>query len=104
MSERFDPRKESERAGARGYSYFDGIEYRYPPAARRAKADVELAELKSMRATGILHKRTRFGEREVELWYRSDAELRDAIAMLEAELNPTRPRNVMVRSAPNKGW
>ena len=100
MSGKYDPRKESRRAGARGYADFDEIGYRTPADARRAKADVDLHELKSMRASGVLH--TKFGEREV--WFRSDAELAAAIAALQAELNPTRPRNVMVRPAQNKGW
>jgi hypothetical protein len=100
MSRPYDERLESRRAGAPGYSSFDGIEYGQPSAARRAKAAVELAELRSLRASGVLH--TRFGEREI--WFKSDGELRDAIAALEAELNPTRPRNVMVRPINQKGW
>jgi hypothetical protein len=56
-----------------------------------------LAELKNMRASGVL--RTRIGEREV--YFKSDAELLAAISVLEAELNPQRPRNVTCKG-PNK--
>jgi len=45
---------------------------------------------------------TEFGEREI--WFKTDKELLGAIAAIEAELNPQRPRNVMVRPAQNKGW
>ncbi len=96
----YDQEMESRRAGARGYFEFDGIGYANPGEAGLAKADVMLAELKTLRATGVLH--TRFGEREI--WFKSDAELRDAIAALEAELNPQRPRNVMCRPVTHKGW
>ena len=92
--------RNDRRAGARGYADFDGINWGRPADARRAAADVRLAELRAARGAGILH--VRFGEREV--WYRSDAELVAAIAALEAELNPTRPRNVMVRPVTQKGW
>ena len=57
----------------------------------------QLAELKNMRASGVL--RTRIGEREV--YFKSDAELLAAISVLEAELNPQRPRNVTCKG-PNK--
>ena len=100
MSGKYDQRKESSRAGARGYADFDGIGYATPADAGRAAADVRLAELKALRAKGTLH--VKFGEREV--WFRSDAELAAAIAALTAELNPTRPKNVMVRPTTNKGW
>ncbi len=100
MTRPYDPQEENRRAGARGYFEFDGIGYRNPTEAGLARADVLLAELKGLRASGLLH--TKFGEREV--WFKSDAELRDAIAALEAELNPTRPRNVICRPICNKGW
>jgi hypothetical protein len=92
--------RRDDRAGARGYADFDGIFYGRPADARRAAANVRLAELKALRASGKL--RVRFGEREVT--YKSDGELRDAIAALEAELNPQRVRNVVVRPISNKGW
>jgi len=78
----------------------DRIYWRYPGVARAAEARDQLAELKNMRASGVL--RTRIGEREV--LFRTDAELLAAIAALEAELNPQRPRNVMCRPVSNKGW
>ncbi len=94
------PRKHDSRAGAPGYSDYDGISWGRPADARRAKAAVQLAELKSMRGSGVLH--TKIGDREV--WYRSDAELVAAIASLEAELSPQRVRNVVCRPVSNKGW
>lgn len=64
----------------------------------------ELEALKGTRATGA--HRIRFADREV--FYRSDAELRNAIAALEAELEQATgspsPRNVIIRTAPAKGW
>jgi hypothetical protein len=80
-----------------GDPYYDGINYGYP-TLRRAKD--QLAELKNMRASGVL--RTRIGEREV--YFKSDAELLAAISALEAELNPQRSRNVTCRPISNKGW
>jgi hypothetical protein len=79
---------------------YGGIYWRFPDLARLAEAKDQLAELKNMRASGVL--RTRIGEREV--YFRSDAELAAAIASLTPELNPQRPRNVMVRPVSNKGW
>jgi hypothetical protein len=96
----YNERKESSRAGARGYFQYEGIGYATPAEARKAAADAQLHELKSMRGSGVLH--VKFGEREV--WFKSDAELRDAIASLEAELNPQRPRNVVCRPSMRKGW
>jgi hypothetical protein len=100
MNKPYDPAEENRRSGARGYFEFDGIGYRTPGEAGRARADVMLAELKGLRGSGVLH--TKFGEREV--WFRSDAEIVAAIAALEAQLNPTRPRSVMCRPATRKGW
>jgi hypothetical protein len=79
---------------------YGGIYWRFPDLARLAEAKDQLAELKTMRASGVL--KTRIGEREV--YFKSDAELLAAIAALEAELNPGRPRNVMVRPISNKGF
>jgi hypothetical protein len=61
---------------------------------------MERIPAQNMRASGVL--RTRIGEREV--YFKSDAELLAAISALETELNPGRPRNVMVRPVSNKGW
>jgi hypothetical protein len=80
--------------------YYDRIYWRYPGVARAAEARDQLAELKTMRSSGVL--RTRIGEREV--YFKSDAELLAAIAALETELNPKRPKNVMCRPVSNKGW
>lgn len=64
----------------------------------------ELDQLRAVRGGG--EHRVRFADREV--WYRSDAELRSAIAALEAELKQATgspsPRSVIVRAAPYKGW
>lgn len=64
----------------------------------------ELEKLRGTRATGA--NRIRFADREV--FYRTDAELRNAIAALEAELKQATgsvsPRNVIIRTAPAKGW
>jgi len=64
----------------------------------------ELDQLRAVRGGG--EHRVRFADREV--WYRTDAELRSAIAALQAELaeatgSPS-PRNVIIRTAPSKGW
>jgi hypothetical protein len=83
-----------------GDPYYDRIFYRYPDLARQAEAKDQLAELKNMRASGVL--RTRIGEREV--YFKTDAELVAAISALETELNPKRPKNVMCRPVSNKGW
>ena len=64
-----------------------------------AELQAAIAELKRARASGA--RRVEFGERRVEL--RSDAELANALAALEAEIGgSTVPRNVIVRSS--KGW
>jgi hypothetical protein len=60
----------------------------------------QIEELKRVRATGT--RSVQFGERRVE--FKTDVELTAAISALEAELNPDRVRNVMVRPATNKGW
>jgi hypothetical protein len=65
-----------------------------------ATLQTQLDTLKAARASGT--RLVRFGERETR--FRSDAELTNAIAALEAELNPQRPRNVVLRPSPNKGF
>jgi hypothetical protein len=54
-----------------GDPYYDRIYYGFPGLARQAEAKDQLAELKTMRASGVL--RTRIGEREV--YFKSDAAL-----------------------------
>ena len=66
-----------------------------------ASLRVQLEALKASRRSGVT--RTRFGEREVS--YRTDNEMRDAIAALEAEIaaldgSPV-VRSINIR---NKGW
>ena len=79
--------------------YYDRIYWRYPGVARQAEAKDQLAELKNMRASGVL--RTRIGEREV--YFKTDTELLGAIAALEAELNPQRPKNVTAPASVTSG-
>jgi hypothetical protein len=57
---------------------YGGIYWRYPGLARKMEAKDELAALKQMRASGVLH--TRFGEREV--WFKSDKDLLGATGAL----------------------
>lgn len=65
---------------------------------------IELENLRSIRAGGV-HS-IREGDREVA--HRSDAEIVAAIRALEAELakavGATQPQNVIIRTAPAKGW
>ena len=79
--------------------YYDRIYWRYPGVARQAEAKDQLAELKNMRASCVL--RTRIGEREV--YFKTDTELLGAIAALEAELNPQRPKNVTAPASVTSG-
>lgn len=65
---------------------------------------LELEALRSARASGQAS--IREGDRSIQ--YRSDVELRNAIAALESELREasaaTQVRNVVVRTASGKGW
>lgn len=69
-----------------------------------AELQAQLAELKRKRASGNL--RVRIGDREV--YYKSDVEMRAAIASLEYEINAvqgaSRPRNVVFRAPPDRGF
>jgi len=69
-----------------------------------AELQIDLAALKAARRSGA--QRVVFGNREVE--YRTDKELATAIAATEAEIavqqGATKPRNVVLRGLPNRGW
>jgi hypothetical protein len=69
-----------------------------------AALQAQLDALKSARASGV--RELRFGERHI--FYKSDKEMVAAIAALEDEINQTqgapRPRNVVLRSPPHRGW
>jgi hypothetical protein len=61
----------------------------------------DLEKLKAARRMGV--KRVQFEEFEVE--YRTDQEMAQAIAAIEAEvLGGAGARNVVIRSPSNKGW
>ena len=74
------------------------------PMADLAKMQAQLNALKSARSSGA--REIQFGERRVV--YRTDGELRAAIAALQAEVDnlqgAARVRNVVVRTLPHKGW
>ena len=67
-----------------------------PPVAASPAARLEA--LKSARYSRVMT--VQFGEEKII--YRSDSELRSAIAALEAEIAPAASQNVVVRSS--KGW
>ena len=79
---------------------YDRVYYRDPALAREAELKDQIHQLKCMRADGV--RSVQFGERRVT--FKDDQELAAAINALQSELNPQRPRNVMVRPATNKGW
>jgi hypothetical protein len=69
-----------------------------------AELQRELDAAKAARRTGA--REIWIGERRVT--YKSDREMATAIAALEDEINQaqgiSRPRNVVLRSPPNRGW
>jgi hypothetical protein len=69
-----------------------------------AALQAQLEAAKAARFSGT--REIQFGERRVV--YRSDKDMATAIAALEEEINQaqgtSRPRNVVLRPPPNRGW